>query len=86
MAYLKKTGKLTLTAMALLLLTACGNATVTKTVEIGRTGTICSIIGKPLDRHMRAVVSNGEAILSAGADEVVVTASELSDTYEGACG
>ena len=38
-----------------------------------------------VDRHMRSVIANGDKIISLGADEVVVTASELSDVYQESC-
>ena len=65
--------------MAISLLTACGNntRTVTKEVIVDRGEVVCDVLNEPVDRHMRAVIANGEKIISLGADEDVVTASEL---------
>lgn len=67
------------------LMTACTSGTKVETKFVDRTGVICEVIEKPLDSHMRTVVKNGNVILNIGADEVIVTATELSDTYETAC-
>ena len=71
------------------LLTACGSSiqtrTVTKEVIVDRGEVVCDVLDKPVDRHMRSVIANGDKIISLGADEVVVTASELSDVYITAC-
>ena len=40
------------------------------------------VLDKPVDSHMRSVIANGEKIIGVGADEVVVTASELSDVVQ----
>ena len=73
--------------MVTLLLTACGisTRTVTKEVIVDRGEVICDVLNKPVDRHMRSVIANGDKIISLGADEVVVTASELSDVYRESC-
>ena len=73
--------------MVVLLLTACGNntRTVTKEVIIDRGEVVCDVLDKPVDRHIRSVIANGEKIIGLGADEVVVTASELSDVYKKSC-
>ena len=73
--------------MVTLLLTACASNTriVTKEVIVDRGEVICDVLNKPVDRHMRSVIANGDKIISLGADEVVVTASELSDVYKKSC-
>ena len=73
--------------MVTLLLTACGisTRTVTKEVIVDRGSVVCDVLNKPVNRHMRAVIANGGKIISLGADEVVVTASELSDVYKKSC-
>ena len=87
MTFYKKVGKLTLTVMAISLLVGCGSntRTVTKEVIVDRGAVVCDVLDKPVDRHMRAVIANGDRIISLGADEVVVTASELSDVYKKSC-
>ena len=71
----------------LISLTACGNntRTVTKEVIVDRGAVVCDVLDKPVDRHMRSVIANGDKIINLGADEVVVTASELSDVYKKSC-
>lgn len=73
--------------MVISLLTACASntRTVTKEVIVDRGSVVYDVLNKPVDRHMRAVIANGEKIISLGADEVVVTASELSDVYKKSC-
>ena len=73
--------------MVVSLLTACASntRTVTKEVIIDRGSVVCDVLDKPVNRHMRAVIANGEKIINIGADEVVVTASELSDAYRESC-
>ena len=73
--------------MVISLLTACASntRTVTKEVVVDRGEVICDVLNKPVDRHMRSVIANGDKIISLGADEVVVTASELSDVYQESC-
>ena len=73
--------------MVTLLLTACASntRTVTREVIVDRGEVICDVLNKPVDRHMRSVIANGGKIISLGADEVVVTASELSDVYKESC-
>ena len=73
--------------MVISLLTACASntRTVTKEVIVDRGEVICDVLNKPVDRHMRSVIANGGKIISLGADEVVVTASELSDVYQESC-
>ncbi len=87
MTFYKKTGKVILTVMVISLLTACGNntRTVTKEVIVDRGNVVCDVLDKPVDRHMRSVIANGDKIINLGADEVVVTASELSDVYKKSC-
>ena len=73
--------------MVTLLLTACANntRTVTKEVIVDRGEVVCDVLDKPVNRHMRAVIANGDKIIGVGGDEVVVTASELSDVYKKSC-
>ena len=73
--------------MVISLLTACASniRTVTKEVIVDRGSVVCDVLNKPVNRHMRAVIANGDKIISLGADEVVVTASELSDVYQESC-
>ena len=73
--------------MVTLLLIGCANntRTVTKEVIVDRGGVVCDVLDKPVNRHMRSVIANGDRIISLGADEVVVTASELSDVYQKSC-
>lgn len=87
MVFYKKVGKLIPIVMVISLLIGCGNSTrtVTKEVIVDRGEVVCDVLDKPVDRHMRAVIANGEKIISTGAEEVVVTASELSDVYQKSC-
>ena len=87
MRFYKKVGKLIPTVMVVSLLIGCGSntRTVTKEVIVDRGEVVCDVLDKPVDRHMRAVIANGDRIISLGADEVVVTASELSDVYKKSC-
>ena len=73
--------------MVVSLLTACGisTRTVTKEVIVDRGEVVCDVLDKPVDRHMRAVIANGDRIINIGGEEVVVTASELSDVYKKSC-
>ena len=73
--------------MVISLLTGCASntRTVTKEVIVDRGSVVCDVLDKPVNRHMRAVIANGDKIISLGADEVVVTASELSDVYKKSC-
>ena len=73
--------------MVVSLLTACANntRTVTKEVIVDRGEVVCDVLNKPVDRHMRAVIANGDKIINIGGEEVVVTASELSDVYKKSC-
>ena len=66
---------------------SCGNntRTVTKEVIVDRGEVVCDVLDKPVDRHMRSVIANGDKIISIGGEEVVVTASELSDVYRESC-
>lgn len=64
---------------------ASNTRTVTKEVIVDRGSVVCDVLNKPVDRHMRSVIANGDKIISLGADEVVVTASELSDVYQESC-
>ena len=64
---------------------ASNTRTVTKEVIVDRGSVVCDVLDKPVDRHMRSVIANGDKIISLGADEVVVTASELSDAYRESC-
>lgn len=87
MTFYKKVGKLTPIVMVVSLLIGCGNntRTITKEVIVDRGAVVCDVLDKPVDRHMRAVIANGDRIIGVGADEVVVTASELSDVYKKSC-
>ena len=87
MTFYKKIGKAIPIVMVISLLTACASntRTVTKEVIVDRGEVICDVLNKPVDRHMRSVIANGDKIISLGADEVVVTASELSDVYQESC-
>ena len=73
--------------MVTLLLTACASntRTVTKEVIVDRGSVVCDVLNKPVNRHMRSVIANGDRIINIGADEVLVTASELSDVYKKSC-
>ena len=73
--------------MVISLLTACASntRTVTKEVIVDRGSVVCDVLNKPVNRHMRSVIANGDKIISLGADEVIVTASELSDVYKKSC-
>ena len=64
---------------------ASNTRTVTKEVIVDRGSVVCDVLNKPVNRHMRSVIANGDKIISLGADEVVVTASELSDVYQESC-
>ena len=87
MTFYKKIGKVILTVMVISPLISCGinTRTVTKEVIVDRGEVVCDLLDKPVDRHMRSVVANGDRIISIGAEEVVVTASELSDVYIESC-
>ena len=87
MTFYKKVGNLIPIVMVTLLLTACASNTriVTKEVIVDRGSVVCDVLNKPVNRHMRSVIANGDKIISLGADEVVVTASELSDVYKESC-
>ena len=73
--------------MVVSLLTACASntRTVTKEVIVDRGSVVCDVLDKPVNRHMRSVIANGDRIINIGADEVLVTASELSDVYKKSC-
>ena len=79
--------KLLVITLSIFTVASCGisTRTVTKEVIVDRGEVICDVLNKPVDRHMRAVIANGGKIISLGADEVVVTASELSDVYRESC-
>ena len=64
---------------------ASNTRTVTKEVIVDRGEVVCDVLDKPVDRHMRSVIANGDKIIGVGGDEVVVTASELSDVYKKSC-
>ena len=87
MTFYKRVGNLIPIVMVTLLLTACASntRTVTREVIVDRGSVVCDVLNKPVNRHMRAVIANGGKIISLGADEVVVTASELSDVYKKSC-
>ena len=79
--------KLLVLAISILTVASCTNntRTVTKEVIVDRGEVVCDVLNKPVNRHMRSVIANGDKIISLGADEVVVTASELSDVYKKSC-
>ena len=79
--------KLLVLTISILTVASCGSntRTVTKEVIVDRGEVVCDVLDKPVDRHMRSVIANGEKIIGVGADEVVVTASELSDVYKKSC-
>ena len=79
--------KLLVLAISILTVASCTNntRTVTKEVIVDRGSVVCDVLNKPVNRHMRSVIVNGEKIINIGADEVVVTASELSDVYKKSC-
>ena len=74
-------------AISILTVASCTNntRTVTKEVIVDRGEVVCDVLDKPVDRHMRSVIANGDKIIGVGGDEVVVTASELSDVYKRSC-
>ena len=79
--------KLLVLAISILTVASCTNntRTVTKEVIVDRGEVVCDVLDKPVDRHMRSVIANGDKIIGVGGDEVVVTASELSDVYKKSC-
>ena len=87
MTFYKRVGNLIPIVMVVSLLIGCASntRTVTKEVIVDRGEVVCDVLDKPVDRHMRSVIANGEKIIGIGADEVVVTASELSDVYKKSC-
>lgn len=84
MTYLKKTGQAILIVMGLSLFSACSNATE-QVVYTRQISVVCDVLKGPVNKHMTSIVDNGEAIIGAGASEVVVTGSELSDVYDKSC-
>ena len=79
--------KLLVFTLSIFTVASCANntRTVTKEVIVDRGEVVCDVLDKPVDRHMRSVIANGDKIINLGADEVVVTASELSDVYKKSC-
>ena len=79
--------KLLVFTLSIFTVASCANntRTVTKEVIVDRGSVVCDVLNKPVNRHMRSVIANGEKIINIGADEVVVTASELSDVYKKSC-
>ena len=79
--------KLLVFTLSIFTVASCGisTRTVTKEVIVDRGEVVCDVLNKPVDRHMRAVIANGGKIINIGAEEVVVTASELSDVYRESC-
>ena len=81
--------KLLVLTVGILAVAGCGSntqtRTVTKEVIVDRGNVVCDVLGKPVNRHMRAVIANGDKIINLGGEEVVVTASELSDVYKKSC-
>ena len=52
---------------------------------IDRTGVVCSVLKGHINKHMRSIIDNGEGIIGIGADEVIVTGTEVSDDYDKSC-
>ena len=79
--------KLLVFTISIFTVTSCASntRTVTKEVIVDRGSVVCDVLNKPVNRHMRAVIANGDKIIGVGGDEVVVTASELSDVYKRSC-
>ena len=79
--------KLLVFTLSIFTVASCANntRTVTKEVIVDRGSVVCDVLNKPVNRHMRSVIANGDRIINIGADEVVVTASELSDVYKKSC-
>ena len=79
--------KLLVITLSIFTVASCSNntRTVTKEVIVDRGSVVCDVLGKPVNRHMRAVIANGDKIINIGGEEVVVTASELSDVYKKSC-
>ena len=79
--------KLLVLAVSILTVASCtsNTRTVTKEVIVDRGSVVCDVLGKPVNRHMKAVIANGDKIINIGGEEVVVTASELSDAYKKSC-
>ena len=79
--------KLLVLAVSILTVASCtsNTRTVTKEVIVDRGSVVCDVLDKPVNRHMRSVIANGDRIINIGADEVLVTASELSDVYKKSC-
>ena len=79
--------KLLVLTISILTVASCTNntRTVTKEIIVDRGSVVCDVLGKPVNRHMRAVIANGDKIINIGGEEVVVTASELSDVYKKSC-
>ena len=79
--------KLLVLAISILTVASCtsNTRTVTKEIIVDRGSVVCDVLGKPVNRHMRAVIANGDKIINIGGEEVVVTASELSDVYKKSC-
>lgn len=80
-----------LKVIALLLLgstiTACAKdiETQAEVRVIDRTGVVCNVLKGPIDKHMNAIIDNGDGLIGIGADEVIVTGSEVSDAYDKSC-
>ena len=79
--------KLLVFTLSIFTVASCANntRTVTKEVIVDRGSVVCDVLDKPVNRHMRSVIANGDRIINIGADEVLVTASELSDVYQESC-
>ena len=79
--------KLLVLAISILTVASCtsNTRTVTKEIIVDRGSVVCDVLDKPMNRHMRAVIANGDKIINIGGEEVVVTASELSDVYKKSC-
>lgn len=67
--------------MGLLLLSACAKPTE----ELARIDPVCSVLAAPLEGHMNSIIDFGTDLIKIGADEILVTATEVSDVYQTAC-
>ncbi len=82
MKCLKKIGRVTLIVMGLSLLTACAKPTVESVPQIDP---VCEVLQRPLEDHMNSIIDYGRQLLEVEADEVIVTATEVSDVFRVAC-
>ena len=87
MKFWKKTAPAILTVMGLSLLSGCAKdiETQAEVRVIDRTGVVCSVLKGPINKHMNSIIDHGEGIIGIGADEVIVTGTEVSDAYDKSC-